>query len=137
MSRGTVFLVDDDASVRKALHRLIASAGFEVESFADAAAFLARPAPSLPACIVLDIRMPRMTGFDLQGAIAGTARALPVVFITGHGDDEVRDQALQSGAVDVLFKPVDETVLMGAIERALVLAPPKGRRGLEPKDDAP
>jgi FixJ family two-component response regulator len=119
MSRGTVFLVDDDASVRRALERLIRVAGFDVESFADAAGYLASAPPTAHACIVLDIRMPAMSGFELQSAIAGTSRALPVVFITGHGDESVRVQALQAGAVDVLFKPIDEEQLVGAIEKAL------------------
>jgi len=119
MTRGTVFLVDDDASVRKALQRLIRAAGYDVESFPDAAAYLASPVPALPACIVLDIRMPTMSGFELQSAIAGTPRALPVVFITGHGDETVRSQALEAGAVDVLFKPIDEEELVSAIEKAL------------------
>jgi two-component system, LuxR family, response regulator FixJ len=68
---------------------------------------------------VLDIRMPTMSGFELQSAIAGTPRALPVVFITGHGDEAVRSQALEAGAVDVLFKPIDEEELVSAIEKAL------------------
>jgi len=119
MTRGTVFLVDDDPSVRKALQRLIRAAGYDVESFADAAGYLAAAPPSSPACIVLDIRMPAMTGFELQSAIAGTSRALPVVFITGHGDDDIRARALSAGAVDVLFKPLDEGVLFEAIDRAL------------------
>jgi FixJ family two-component response regulator len=119
VSRGTVILVDDDASVRKALQRLIRAAGYDVQSFADAASYLSRPAPSIPACMVLDIRMPVMTGFDLQSAIAGTSRSLPVVFITGHGDEDVRTQALEAGAVDVLFKPIDEEALVSAIEKAL------------------
>lgn len=119
MPRGTVVLVDDDASVRKALQRLIRAAGFEVESFADAAGYLASPMPPAPACMVLDIRMPAMTGFELQGAIVGTPRALPVVFITGHGDEDVRSQALEAGAVDLLFKPIDEEELVSAIEKAL------------------
>ena len=119
MTRGTVFLVDDDPSVRKALQRLIRAAGYDVESFADAAGYLAATPPSTPACIVLDIRMPAMTGFELQSAIAGTSRALPVVFITGHGDETVRTQALEAGAVDVLFKPIDEEELVSAIEKAL------------------
>jgi FixJ family two-component response regulator len=121
MPRATVFLVDDDASVRKALQRLIRSAGYEVESFADAQAYLARPEPLAPGCLVLDIRMPRMSGFELQEAIAGSAHARPVVFITGHGGDDVRAAGLRSGAVDVLFKPVDEKALMAAIEKALQL----------------
>ncbi len=120
MTQGKVFLVDDDASVRKALQRLIRAAGYEVESLADAAAYLMRSAPCVtPACLVLDIRMPGMSGFELFSAIAGTPRALPIVFITGHGDEDIRAQALASGAVDVLFKPLDETILLGAIERAL------------------
>src|SRR5262245_59862619 len=119
MSRGTVFLVDDDASVRRALERLIRVAGYDVEAFADAASYLAADPPTEPACIVLDIRMPAISGFELQSAIAGTPRALPVVFITGHGDDSVRVQALRAGAVDVLFKPIDEEQLVSAIEKAL------------------
>ena len=119
MSRGTVFLVDDDASVRRALARLIRVAGYDVESFADAAGYMAAAPPAAPACIVLDIRMPTMSGFELQSAIAGTSRALPVVFITGHGDESVRVQALRAGAVDVLFKPIDEEELVSAIEKAL------------------
>jgi FixJ family two-component response regulator len=119
MTRGTVILVDDDPSVRKALQRLIQTAGFAVASFADAASYLASEVPCPPACIVLDIRMPAMTGFELQTAIAGTSRALPVVFITGHGDERVRSQALEAGAVDVLFKPIDEEELVSAIEKAL------------------
>jgi len=119
MTRGTVILVDDDPSVRKALQRLIQTAGFAVESFADAASYLASKLPPPPACMVLDIRMPAMTGFELKEAIAGTPRALPVVFITGHGDERVRSQALEAGAVDVLFKPIDEEELVSAIEKAL------------------
>jgi FixJ family two-component response regulator len=123
MTRGKVYLVEDDQSVRRALHRLIDAAGFEVRSFADAAGYLAGPLPEPPACIVLDIRMPFMTGFELQSAIAGTERSLPIVFITGHGGEDVRAQALESGAVDLLFKPVDEHALVAAIEKALRLVP--------------
>jgi FixJ family two-component response regulator len=119
MPRGTVVLVDDDAAVRRALERLLVSTGFAVESFADAASYLAAPAPAPPACLVIDIRMPVINGFELQAAVAGTWRALPIVFISGHGDEDVRAQALAAGAVDVLFKPIDETVLLAAIERAL------------------
>ena len=94
MTQGTVFLVDDDPSVRKALQRLIRCAGYEVELLADAAAYLTGSAPrASPACLLLDIRMPGMSGFDLQSAIAGTDHALPIVFITGHGDEQVRAQA--------------------------------------------
>ena len=119
MARGKVFLVDDDASVRKALDRLIRSFGFEVEPLADAASFLMCAVPAVPACLVLDIRMPGMSGLELKAAIEGTSLALPVVFITGHGDAEVRAQALAAGAVDVLFKPIGAEALLEAIERAL------------------
>ena len=121
MARGTVILVDDDPSVRGSLERLIRTGGYEVEALADAASYFACSIPVLPACLVLDIRMPGISGLELQAAIAGTPHALPVVFITGHGDEDVRARALASGAIDVLFKPVDEEVLFGAIERALAV----------------
>ena len=114
-----VFIVDDDASVRKALGRLVRSAGYEVELFCCASEFLAREAPPRPACLLLDVRMPGMTGIELQHTIEGTQRDLPIVFITGHGDESIREKTLAAGAVDVLYKPVDDRVLMAAIERAL------------------
>jgi FixJ family two-component response regulator len=126
MARGRVYLVEDDDSVRKALRRLLQASGFDVESFADAASYLAGPEPRAPACIVVDVRMTGMTGFELQGAIAGTPRDLPIVFITGHGGEDVRARALRSGAVDLLFKPVGETELVAAIEKALG---PRGEAG--------
>jgi FixJ family two-component response regulator len=115
----TVYIVDDDASVRKALGRLIRSAGYDVEVFGGAAEYLAREAPKRPACLVVDIRMPGMTGVELQRTIEGTQMALPIVFITGHGDDAIREQSLAAGAVDVLYKPVGDDVLLAAIEKAL------------------
>jgi FixJ family two-component response regulator len=129
MSRGKVFLIDDDPSVRKGLDRLIRSGGYDVEALADAASFLEGPVPARPACLLLDIRMPEMSGIELQNAISGTPRALPVVFITGHGDEEVRAQALASGAVDVLFKPLDEATLFEAIDRALGRCAGNGHAG--------
>ena len=115
----TVYLVEDDASVRKGLDRLLRSAGYRVESLDSASAYLARATVARPACLVLDIRMPGMSGFELQRAIAGTVLARPIVFITGHGDEDIRMRALSTGAVDVLFKPIDEAVLIEAVERAL------------------
>ena len=123
MVEGKVYVVDDDASVRRALERLIRSAGYDVVALSDATAYLRYSTSSTPACLVLDIRMPRMSGLELQNAIEGTSRALPIVFITGHGDDDARSQALAAGAVDVLYKPLDEKVLFGAIERALARSP--------------
>jgi FixJ family two-component response regulator len=119
---GKVFLVEDDPGVRRALHRLILSAGFDVQAFADAASYLAAPAADRPACLVLDIRMPGVDGFVLQGLVAGTRRSLPIIFITGHGDEDIRAQAMAAGAVDVLFKPIDEAALLAAIEKALSAA---------------
>jgi FixJ family two-component response regulator len=116
---GKVFLIDDDAAVRKSLGRLIRSAGYEVEALADAAAYLACAAPVTPACLVLDIRMPGMSGFELHSVAAGTPWGLPTVFITSHTDEDVRNQAIAAGAVDVLFKPVAAKTLLVAIERAL------------------
>jgi FixJ family two-component response regulator len=120
--QATVYLVDDDAAVRRALDRLLRAAGYAVESFEGAAQYIALEALAPRSCLVLDIRMPRMSGFDLQDAIMGTAHQKPIVFITGHGDEGVRARALSSGAVDVLFKPIDVSVLVEAVERALASA---------------
>ena len=130
MTRGTVCLVDDDASVRRALQRLLRAAGFRVEAFEDGASYLGAPPLTEPSCLLLDIRMPRMTGFEVHRAASGTARAVPVVFITGHGDEGVREQGLAAGAVDVLFKPMDERALVAAIERALARWEPAGAGAL-------
>jgi FixJ family two-component response regulator len=119
MCRGTVILVDDDEPVRKALARLIRCAGYEVEALHDAEAFLSRDPVDTLACLVLDLRMPGMGGLELFHAIAGTSRALPIVFITGHGSEDVRVEAMAAGAVDVLDKPVDQAALLGAIDLAL------------------
>jgi two-component system, LuxR family, response regulator FixJ len=115
-----VLIVDDDASVRKSLRRLVQAAGYDVELFAEAREYLARESePTLPACLVVDVRMPGMSGLELVDLIAGTTRALPVVFITGYADDDVRARAEASGAVALLDKPVADTVLLEAIERGL------------------
>ena len=114
-----MLVVDDDASVRRALRRLLRAAGYEVEVFDSGAAYLEREASDAPACLVLDVRMPVMGGLELQRAIDGTSRDLPIVFITGHGDDEVRNRALAAGAVEILDKPLDQAVLLEAIDRAI------------------
>ena len=113
-----VFVVDDDKSVRRALGRLLRSAGYETELFDAAEAYLAREAPQPPACLVLDVRMPGMTGMELQRAVKGTPRELPIVFITGHADEEFSN-ALAEVAVRVLYKPLEDTELLAAIEQAL------------------
>jgi FixJ family two-component response regulator len=118
---GTVYLVDDDAAVRRGLDRLLRAAGYEVELLESGADYMAHSAPTRHSCLVLDIRMPRMTGLELQEAIAGTDHDRPIVFMTGHGDEDVRARALSSGASDVLFKPIDASVLIQAVERALAV----------------
>ncbi|MBI4522309.1 MAG: response regulator transcription factor [Deltaproteobacteria bacterium] len=116
----TVFLVVDDPSVRKALTRLIKSAGYQVEAFASAREFLdARPEAKDPTCLVLDVRMPGLSGIDLQRELLTAKAILPIIFITGHGDIPMSVKAMKAGAVDFLPKPVKDTELLRAIEQAL------------------
>jgi FixJ family two-component response regulator len=118
-----VFLVDDDASVRRALARLIKSAGHDVQTFASAREFLGTKAGGEEAgCLVLDVRMPGLTGIDLQHELQTMKRNLPIVFITGHGDIPMSVEAMKAGAVDFLPKPVKDTDLLGAIAQALARA---------------
>ena len=117
-----VFIVDDDPSVRKSLARLARTAGYEVEVFASAREFLACPQQARPCCLVLDVRMPGLTGLDLQAALATAGRRWSIVFITGYGDVRTSVKAMQSGATDFLTKPVNDQELLGAIERAATLA---------------
>jgi FixJ family two-component response regulator len=119
---GRVFIVDDDASVRRSLGRLVRAAGYEVEVFPSAREFLARPPLDAPGCLVLDVRMPGLNGLELQQAVAGAGESLSTVFITGYGDVSVGVNAMKHGAVDFLTKPVDRRELLAAIERALARA---------------
>lgn len=114
-----ILVVDDDGPVRKALGRLFRGAGYEVELFTSAEEYLACAPAGPPACLVLDMRMPGMSGLELQRVIGGTAKSLPIVFVTGHLDEEARDQALAGGAITVLQKPLDEELLLDAIKSAL------------------
>jgi FixJ family two-component response regulator len=114
-----VFVVDDDPSVRTSLTRLIESAGYAVEGFASARDFLQREWYAGPCCLVLDVRMPGLSGLDLQEALAGAGHRMSIVFVTGHGDISMSVRAMKSGAVDFLTKPFDETELLTAIERAV------------------
>jgi FixJ family two-component response regulator len=118
-----VFLVDDDPSVRRALARLIKSAGHQVQTFTSAAEFLqTRAGGQEAACLVLDVRMPGLSGTDLQRELQTLNREVPIVFITGHGDIPMSVQAMKAGAVDFLPKPVKDTELLHAIKQALVRA---------------
>jgi FixJ family two-component response regulator len=114
-----VFVVDDDASVRKSLTRLLTGAGFEVEPFASVQAFLARRRHDGPCCLVLDVRMPGLTGLDLQEALTAAGRLLSIVFITGFVDVRESVRAMKGGAVDFLTKPVGATELVAAIRRGI------------------
>jgi FixJ family two-component response regulator len=115
-----IFVVDDDASVRRSLARLLKSAGYEVELFASATEFLesGRHQHS-PGCLVLDLRMPQLTGMELQERLQALQSPLAIVFITGHGDIPTSVRAMRGGAVDFLPKPFDDTQLLDAIGRAV------------------
>ena len=114
-----VWVVDDDASVREALRSLIRSAGLRVETLASADEFLARPRVEAPSCLVLDVRMPRLSGLDLQKRMAEISLQIPIVFITGHGDVPTSVRAMKAGAVEFLTKPFDDQDLLEAIQQAI------------------
>jgi RNA polymerase sigma factor (sigma-70 family) len=114
-----VFLVDDQPAILKALARLLASAGFEVAPYESAQAFLASGNAAAPGCLVLDLSMPDMDGMALQQALAGQGSALPLIFLTGHGDIASGVRAMKLGAFDFLTKPVDDGKLLAAVQAAL------------------
>ena len=114
-----VYIVDDDASVRKSLTRLVAAAGYGVRAFASAREYLDRESSTGPSCLVLVVRMPGLTGLDLQEALAGAQHRPAIVFITGHGDIAMGVTAMKAGAVDFLTKPFEGKDLLDAIHRAL------------------
>ena len=113
-----VFVVDDDASVRKALELLIETMDWHAESFGSARAFLARPRAQVPCCLVLDIQLPDLNGLDLQALLADRAE-VPVIVITGHGDVPTTVRAMKAGAVDVLTKPLIGEALISAVRKAI------------------
>jgi FixJ family two-component response regulator len=118
-SKAIVFVVDDDVSIREALESLIRSAGFKVETFAAAQDFLARRRADVPACLVLDVRLPGLSGLDLQKRIIEANREIPIVFITGHGDVPTSVRAMKAGAVEFLIKPFSDRDLLDAIQQAI------------------
>jgi len=115
----TVFVVDDDASVRAALAALIRSAGLKVETFASAGEFLARAPAGVPSCLVLDLRLPGLSGLDLQSRMGELNLEIPIVFITGHGDIPSSVRAMKAGAVEFLTKPFLDRDLLDAIAQAI------------------
>ena len=115
----TVFVVDDDVSVRESLELLIGCAGWQPETFASAREFLAHPRVLAPSCLILDVSLPDLNGLDLQKRIAGDRGDMPIIFITGHGDIPMTVQAMKAGAVEFLTKPFSDEALLSAIQHAI------------------
>ena len=114
-----VFVIDDDESIREALKSLIRSVGLSVETFASAHEFLQSQPPDVPACLILDVRMPGLSGLDLQRELSEANINIPIIFITGHGDIPMSVRAMKAGAVEFLTKPFRDQDLLDAIQQAL------------------
>jgi len=114
-----VFVIDDDESIREALKSLIRSVGLSVETFASAQEFLQSPRPDVPSCLILDVRMPGLSGLDLQRDLTEANIHIPIIFITGHGDIPMSVRAMKAGAVEFLTKPFRDQDLLDAIQQAL------------------
>ena len=114
-----ISIVDDDESMREAIQSLLRSVGFRTQMFASAEQFLQSDQIENTACLILDVRMPGMSGLELQRHLMATQYRIPIVFVTAHGDEEARARALQEGAVEFLLKPFSEEALLNAIQAAL------------------
>lgn len=114
-----VFVVDDDASMREALSSLIRAVGLRVETFSSAMDFLRHKRPDLPACLVLDVRLPGLSGLELQRELTTADNHIPIIFITGHGDIPMSVRAMKAGAVEFLTKPFRDQDLLDAIRQAI------------------
>ncbi len=117
----TVFVVDDDYSIRRSLKRLLESAGFNVETFSSADDFLSYRRRDVPGCLILDVRMPGVGGLELQRQLAETGSEIPIIFITAYADEEVEARARKAGARAFLTKPLDDEVLLEAVREAFGL----------------
>jgi RNA polymerase sigma factor (sigma-70 family) len=117
--QGTIIIVDDDPSLRKALTRLCHTAGLTVNAFSSAQEFLEAGKPERPACLILDLRLPGLSGLDLQAELSARNIQIPIVFITGHGDIPTSVRAMKAGAVDFLTKPFLNKDLLAVIQHAL------------------
>ena len=115
----TVFIIDDDLSMRQAVQDLVESVGLLAESFATGGEFLRRGRTTSPSCLVLDVRLPQMSGLDFQSRLAETGTQIPIIFITAHGDVPMSVKALKAGAVEFLTKPFRDQDLLDAIQQAL------------------
>jgi len=116
---GVVFVIDDDASLRRAIRRVLGSVGLQVELFGSAHEFLAASRPDVPSCVVLDIRLPGMSGLDLQRELTSAGIHIPLIFITSYGDIPMSVRAMKAGAVEFLTKPFRDQDLLDAIQLAL------------------
>jgi len=115
----TVFIIDDDRGMRQAIHDLVESVGLRAESFATSEEFLGRKQIGRPSCLVLDVRLPQMSGLDFQRRLTETGMQIPIIFVTAHGDIPMSVRALKSGAVEFLTKPFRDQDLLDAIQHAL------------------
>jgi len=120
ITEAVVYVVDDDAGVRRSLARLIRSVGLHVETFPSAKEFLEHKEKDRPACLVLDVRLPGLSGLELQAAMGHNQRTIPIIFITGRGTVPMSVRAMKEGALDFLQKPFDPQGLLDAVQRALV-----------------
>ena len=116
-----VYIVDDDVLVRKALRRLIHTMGFAAETFSSALDFLNYPHQEQQSCLILDVRMPGLSGLDLQKQLSARSPAIPIIFVTAHDDDQAQAQALKAGALAFLVKPFDDQELLNVLAAALHL----------------
>ena len=114
-----VFVVDDDAGVRAGTRSLLASMGFEVQTFESASEFLGSKRPEVPSCLVLDVRLPGLSGLDLQRELVASGTSIPIIFITGHGDVPMSVEAMKGGAVEFLTKPFRDQQLLEAVQHAI------------------
>jgi FixJ family two-component response regulator len=122
----TVYIVDDEETVRRSVSRLVRSVGLNAETFGSAQAFLDHGRPDGPACLVLDVRLPGLSGLDLQSALGPIQHRVPIIFITGRGNIPMSVRAMKGGALDFLRKPLESQELLDAIQRALA----RSREGL-------
>jgi FixJ family two-component response regulator len=131
-----VYIVDDEEAIRRALSRLVRTAGLTAQTFTSAQAFLEHPLPDHPACLVLDVRLPGLSGLDLQAALGPRQDTVPIIFITGRGSIPMSVQAMKGGALDFLKKPVDGDLLLESIQRALARSREALARAAEHSDVA-
>jgi FixJ family two-component response regulator len=118
-AESSVFIIDDDPLYRRSTERLLRSVGFSVQSFASASDFLSSRRPNVPSCLVLDVRLPGLSGLDLQRELVEAGTQMPIIFVTGHGDIPMTVQAMKAGAVEFLTKPFRDQALLDAVRQAI------------------